>query len=77
MEINEKTKVIDLINDCERMEKFFADRGMYCRTCKGRVNCTLRKVAYYYGLLPVEKFLTEVREYYKRNCVKPKVVKGA
>jgi len=75
MEINERTKVIELINDCPEMEKFFADRNMYCRACKGRVNCTLRKVAYYYGLLPVESWVKEVREYYRKHCVKPKVVK--
>jgi len=58
------------------MEKFFAERNMYCRTCKGRENCTLRKVAYYYGLLPVEKWIEEVRNEFKRRCLKPKVVKA-
>jgi len=75
MEINEKTKVIDLIENCKAMESFFTDRGMYCRTCKGRINCTLRKVAFYYGLLPVEDFIKKVTEYYKRSCLKPKVIK--
>ena len=75
MEINERTKVIELINECGEMEKFFAQRNMYCRTCKGRVNCTLRKVAYYYGLLPVESWVKEVREYYRKHCTKPKLVK--
>ncbi len=75
MEITERTKVIDLIEDCSEMEKFFAERNMYCRTCKGNVNCTLRKVAYYYGLLPVDGWVKEVSEYYKRRCVKPKIVK--
>ena len=75
MEITEKTKVGELIENCGAMEKFFAERGMYCRTCKGRVNCTLRKVAYYYGLLPVEKWVETVRDFYKKNCFKPKVVK--
>jgi len=76
MEINGKTRVIDLIESCPEMEKFFADRNMYCRTCKGNVNCTLKKVAYYYGLLPLENFLKEVESFYKKNCVKPKVVKS-
>jgi len=76
MEINGKTRVIDLIESCPEMEKFFADRNMYCRTCKGNVNCTLKKVAYYYGLLPLESFLKEVESFYKKNCVKPKVVKS-
>jgi hypothetical protein len=76
MEITERTKVIELINACPEMEKFFADRRMYCRTCKGKENCTLRKVAYYYGLLPVERWIREVEEYYKRYCLKPKVVKS-
>jgi len=76
MEINERTKVIELIENCPEMEGFFAERKMYCRTCKGKENCTLRKVAYYYGLLPVESWLETVREYYKKNCVKPKVVKA-
>ncbi len=75
MEINEKTRVWELIESCPEMEKFFADRNMYCRTCKGRVNCTLKKVAYYYGLLPVEKWVEEVQRAYKRFCSKPKVVK--
>jgi len=76
MEITERTKVIDLINECGEMEKFFAERNMYCRTCKGRVNCTLRKVAYYYGLLPVEKWVQEVKNFYRKQCEKPKVVKS-
>jgi len=76
MEITEKTKVIELIESCPDMEKFFADRNMYCRTCKGNVNCTLRKVAYYYGLLPVEKWVEEVKSFYKKHCVKPKIVKS-
>jgi predicted molibdopterin-dependent oxidoreductase YjgC len=76
MEINEKTRVIELINECSAMEKFFADRNMYCRTCKGNVNCTLKKVAYYYGLLPVDKWVEQVKEYYKKHCLKPKVIKS-
>ena len=76
MEINEKTRVEELLNACGRMEEFFVQRGMYCKTCKGRVNCTLKKVAYYYGLLPLENWLEEVRGYYKKVCQKPKVVKS-
>ena len=76
MDINEKTRVVELINSCPEMEQFFAERGMYCRTCKGNVNCTLKKVAYYYGLLPVERWVDEVRKAYKRYCEKPKVVKA-
>jgi len=75
MEISEKTKVIELIESCEAMERFFAERNMYCRRCKGKENCTLRKVAYYYGLLPVEKWVGTVRDYYKKYCTKPKLVK--
>ena len=74
MEITEKTRVIDLINSCPEMEKFFAERNMYCRTCKGNVNCTLKKVAYYYGLLPVESWVETVKEFYKKHCFKPKVI---
>jgi hypothetical protein len=77
MEINEKTRVMDLIESCEAFERFFAERNMYCRRCKGRENCTLRKVAYYYGLLPVERWVETVREFYRKNCVKPKVVKAS
>jgi len=75
MEITEKTKVIELIRSCPEMEKFFTSRQMYCRTCKGKENCTLRKVAYYYGLLPVENWIETVRNYYQKYCKKPKIVK--
>jgi len=75
LEINEKTRVIDLLEICPKMEEFFSERNMYCRSCKGKVNCTLRKVAYYYGLLPVEKWVEEVRKAYKKLCTTPKVVK--
>lgn len=75
MDINEKTRVLELIETCPEMEKFFAERNMYCRTCKGNVNCTLKKVAYYYGLLPVESWLEEVSKAYKRYCSKPHLVK--
>lgn len=75
MEINEKTRVMELIESCPEMEKFFAERNMYCRTCKGNTNCTLKKVAYYYGLLPVENWVEEVQKAYKKLCSKPKVVK--
>ena len=76
MEINERTTVEELLNACEEMKKFFTQRGVYCSTCKGRVNCTLRKVAYYYGLLPLENWLKEVRESYAKLCGKPKVIKS-
>ncbi len=75
MEINKKTKVLELIQNCPEIEKFFAKNNMYCRTCKGNINCTLQKVAYYYGLLPVENWVNTVKSFYKKHCVKPKVVK--
>ena len=75
MEINEKTRIEELLNRCKEMEHFFAQRGMYCGNCKGRANCTLKKSAYYYGLLPVENWVKEVREFYAKNCDKPKIVK--
>jgi hypothetical protein len=75
-QITEKKKVIDLIDSCPQMEEFFLQRGMYCRTCKGNINCTLRKVSYYYGLLPTENLVEEVRHYFQTHCMKPKLVKG-
>jgi len=76
MEINQRTRVEDLLNECPKMAEFFAQRGMYCLRCKGRVNCTLRKIAYYYGRLPVEDWVEEVRRFFEANCKKPKVVKA-
>jgi hypothetical protein len=73
--IDENTIVKDLLQKCEKMEEFFKSKGLYCVSCKGAINCSLKKVAYYYGFLPLEKFLKEVESFYRKNCVKAKVVK--